>query len=46
MLQHTHNFELYNQANTSMIKHWASFSPYGIQNSSELNTKKRGFFSP
>lgn len=41
----THNLEPHNQFNTSMIKPWALFSPYGIHNSSELNTKEwRVFF--
>lgn len=43
----TDDLELYNQFNRSMIKRWAPFFPYGIQNSSELNTKEQSlFFSP
>lgn len=41
----TQSLQLYNQLNTSMIKHWAPFSPCGIQSSSELNTKEQRLFS-
>lgn len=40
----TDDLELYNQFNRSMIKRWAPFSPYGIQYSSELNTKEQRLF--